>query len=170
MARDPSVHDLLTPQHQTAVRREYWVERVAWTGMVLILLAALLGAFGPGLLSDRRVVSPDGLLSIEYSAIERYQAESVLLIRVERDAPADRPVLVTLSRSLSDRTQLVHLTPPPEQIDTDNGKIVLAFPPAAVIARHPITYRYEHEHIGPMTIEVGLAGGQSVRIQQFVLP
>src|SRR5687768_15141530 len=105
MGRDPSVHDLLTPQHQTAVRREYWVERVAWTGMVLILLAALLGAFGPGLLSDRRVVSADGSLSVEYSAIERYQAESVLVIRVERDPAAGRPVLVTLSRTLADRTE-----------------------------------------------------------------
>jgi hypothetical protein len=94
----------------------------------------------------------------------------VLLIRVQGDALADRPVQLTLSRTLADRTELAHLTPPPERIESEAGTVVLTFHPAALADQRPITYRYEHEHYGLIAFDVGLAGGQSVQVQQFVLP
>jgi hypothetical protein len=169
VAGNRSTHDLLTPQHQAELRREYWLERAAWIGMGLILLSASLGAFGPGLLSMRRAATPDGSLSVEYSAIERYHAPGVLVLRATSERP-DRSVQIALSRTLADRTKLVQVTPAPDRVETHEGAIVLTFRSSALADNSPMRYRYEHEHFGPLAFEVGLVGGQSVRVQQFVLP
>jgi hypothetical protein len=170
MAGDSSVHDLLTPRHAAMLRLEYWVERTAWIGMGTVLLTALLGALGPGLLSYRRLATADGSLSVEYSAVERYNAPSVLEIRVNGETMSDQTVQLKLSRELMDRTELAHLTPPPARIESQAGVVVLTFPAAALAGGKPIVYRFRHEHFGPIGFDVGLVGGQSVRVQQFVWP
>lgn len=170
MANDPSVHDLLTPEHQKALRSEYWTERAAWAVMGLIVSAALLGAFGPGLLSNRSRTTPDGSLGIEYSAIVRYQAPSTLVIRTLREPSSAGPVRLVLSRTLADRSELKQLTPPPLRVEAGGQTTVVSFEPAALAPRQPITYRFEHEDYGPIEFDVGLAGGQSVRVWQLVLP
>jgi hypothetical protein len=170
MPGNRSIHELLSDRHLAGLRTEYRVERVAWIGMGLVLVAAVLGGLGPGLLGQRRLVTPDGSLSVEYSAMERCARRSRLVIRVSPDVSSTRPVQLALSRPLVDRTELSQVTPPPDRIQTRPGNVVLIYDPAALSAGGPIIYRCEHEHYGPITFDVGLIEGQSVRIQQFVWP
>jgi len=170
MDSDASVRDLTTPSHQSTVRGEYRAERAAWIVMSLILLAALLGGMGHGILSDRRAEAAGGSLRVEYSALERYQATCELRISVKPPPDADEPVRLSISRTLVDRIQLKHVSPPPAQVETVDNAVVLTLPAAAVREGRPIICRFEHERYGPLAFDVGLAGGQSVRIRQFVLP
>jgi hypothetical protein len=170
MGSDASVRDLTTPEHQATMRGEYRAERAAWIAMALILLAALLGGLGHGILSDRRIQASDGSLSVEYSALERYQATCELRISVKPPPDADEPVRLSISRTLVDRIQLKHVSPPPAQVQTVDSAVVLTLPAAAVRDGGPIVCRFEHERYGPVAFDIGLVGGQSVRVRQFVLP
>lgn len=170
MSGDRSTRALLDPEHQAANRREYWVERGAWMGMVLIVLAAALGGLGPGVLSQREATTADGALRVQYAAMERYQAPSELQITWLGKSPPSEPVELAISRPLVDRTQLKHLTPPPDRIQTRLGAVVLTYDPAALADGRPIVYRYQHEQFGPIAFDVSLVGGQGVRVAQFVWP
>ena len=170
MSQDRTTRELLNADHLAENRREYWVERGAWVGMLLIVLAAALGALGPGPLSRRQAESPDGTLRVRYESMERYQSPSELHITwIGKSLPA-APVELSISRPLVDRTELIHLTPPPAHVETRGGAVVLTYDATALADARPIVYRFRHEHFGPIAFDVGLVGGPTVRARQFVWP
>src|SRR5687767_2773213 len=170
MSQDRTTRELLSVEHLAENRREYWVERCAWAAMLFILLAAALGGLGPGPLSQREAESPDGALRLKYSSMERYQAPSELRVTWIGKSPPTGPVKLAFSRPLVDRTELVHLTPPPASVETREGAVVLTYDAAALAGGRPIVYRFHHEHFGPIAFEVSLVGEQGVRARQFVWP
>jgi hypothetical protein len=170
MANDRTTRELLDAEHLAENRREYWIERGAWAGMILILLAAVLGGLGPGPLSQREARTADGTLSVKYAAMERYQSPSQLHIRWIGERPPTDRVEIALSRPLADRTELKHLTPPPARVETREDAVVLVYDAAAVADGRPIVYRYQHEHFGSLAFDVSLVGGRGLRVAQFVWP
>ena len=77
-----ATRELDTPRQQTIQRREWIAERIGWVLMAVVLFAASLGWLGPGLFSSRVVRSSDGLMEVEYDAIERYDAPCKLTIHL----------------------------------------------------------------------------------------
>ena len=76
---------------------EWIFERTAWVLMIALLLAAVLGLFGPGPLSFRTRTSADGKLVVDYYAVQRHEAPSELCIHF-RDRAAQGAIRVALSR------------------------------------------------------------------------
>ena len=81
-----STLDLEQPENQRASSREWWAERIGWVAISIILIAALLGAFGPGPLSHREAASDDGRLRVDYYRVQRYAAPAELRIRFEHES------------------------------------------------------------------------------------
>lgn len=66
-------------------RRAWIMQRVAWTIMLLLTIAALLGAFGRGTLSSARVTSPGSVMSAEYERFARlYSRNTWKLERIDQ--------------------------------------------------------------------------------------
>ena len=92
--------ELDTTEDPVFERRQWRMERIAWTllGVVVLLaLTGLLGAGGP--LSTTHAVSADGSLRVEYPRFARRQAESDITLHVA--VPGDGPLRITLDRARS---------------------------------------------------------------------
>jgi hypothetical protein len=149
--------------------REWTAERVGWFVIAAILIAALLGLLGPGLLSYRIQTSPDHRLSVEYYAVQRYDAPAELRIRFR---PSDvSMVRITVARTFTDQTTPESITPNPETVEMQGDRLVYSF---RAMADHRaaglVTYRYKSNVPGWLRYEIGLDGGPSIEVSQFVCP
>lgn len=162
--------ELEEPQNLQRHRREVFAERIGWLLVALVLFAALLGLLGPGLLSNRTVASQDESLTVQYCAIERYEAPSELRIDLRPSAVRDGIVSLTLSRSFTDETSLEALTPEPDTIEMQDDRIVCHFRVAGLTRDGRIVYRYQHNSFGRLRYTVGLLPSSTIDITQFVLP
>jgi hypothetical protein len=66
--------------------RIWKLQRIGWAVMVLLILAAVLGLFGRGILSRAVVTDAQGQLSVEYSRFARFQAPVELVVRIQHAA------------------------------------------------------------------------------------
>ena len=110
-----------------AFERKSWiVQRVAWTIMTLILLAALLGAFGNGWLSRAQSSADEGALQLDYNRFIRFQAPAELTIRFSGPTITENYVGFWLNREYLKAIALSQITPAPrEQIGTADGVIYI---------------------------------------------
>ena len=97
--------DLQIDQDLDAQRHHWIAERVGWTVITLVILAALLGLFGSGWLSEASVGTPEGALRLEYSRFGRFLAPMTLRLhsgagRYTRRQGVDSGLTETISKLL----------------------------------------------------------------------
>jgi hypothetical protein len=164
-----STLDLEQPENQRASSREWWAERIGWAVISIILIAALLGAFGPGPLSHREATSEDGRLTVDYYRVQRYAAPAELRIRFEPDANAEL-VQLAFSQTIVDEIKLESITPPPTAAILQDDRVVYSFRVADLRERGHVVYRFEHESFGPLTGTVALLPDSEIELSQFIYP
>ena len=153
-------------EHMPFQRRSWRAQRIAWVAMALILLAALLGAFGRGPLSDARAASDDGSLSVRYDRIARNQAPLELRVRF-----ADRwsgPTTLWVSTDYLERLRVKAITPEPAAQEAAPDRLRLVFD----LARGgEVLVRFETEGAGVLRAAIGIEGTPTtVSFRQTVLP
>ena len=160
--------ELENPTHSRHQRREWRFERFGWTGFVLILAAGLMGFLGPGPLTFEKRSSDDGLLTIEYQAVEHNGAPGVFVVRAR--APADATAFrLVVSRSFCDHVTADSIVPAPLSTEARGDDIVYTFAIQSS-AEVVVTYRYEYDRFDVFDHRVAVDGGTLVRFRQYVLP
>lgn len=165
-----STLELEQPDSQRVVRREWWAERIGWMVIAAILVAALLGALGPGPLTFRKGESSDRRLTVEYYVVQRYSAPAEL--RVAFDPPSDDAefVEIALSQSLLDEIKLESITPEPLESNLDQERVVHRFRVADLGPTGHVVYRFEHESFGPLRGTITLLPDSEIELWQFICP
>lgn len=155
-------------------RREWYVQRVAWAGMALVLAAGLLGGFGRGPMSSASVRA--GGLVVEYERFPRHGAPEQLRIRVEPGAartsgsgPEAGLVRVWLPRHLVDRVEMSAISPEPESAATSSERVTYAFR-AAPSRPTVVSFRFRPDGYWLRRLQVGVEGGPTVEATQFIYP
>jgi len=120
-------------------RRAWAVQRAAWLLLVLGVLAAGLGAFGPGPLT--RVVAGTAALRAEYPMVGRQHAPLRLAVALGRTADASGAAVRWLSRDYADRVRIDSVTPVPAEVASAGDRLV---------------FRFRHEGPGPLRVLVEL--------------
>lgn len=161
--------DLEQPENRRIAAREWWAERIGWVAISIILIAALLGAFGPGLLSHREAISGDGRLTVDYYLVQRHSAPSELRLRFEPDANAEFAQLA-FSQSFVDEIKLESIMPSPSSISLQGERVVYDFRAADLGEQGHVVFRYQHESFGPLTGTITLLPGSEVDLSTFVFP
>jgi hypothetical protein len=166
-----STIELEGPAQQRAARREYLAERIGWAFTAAILLAAMLGWLGAGPLSGRTRTSQDGRLSVEYSAVTRYESPAQIVIRCAK--PSGSPVRIGLSRTFTDSIAVESLTPEPEAV-ADEGPL-LVYDLRVSDSADPATLLVHYRHTSYGWVRYTVRGGDpenspAVEITQFVFP
>jgi hypothetical protein len=157
------------PENQRASSREWRAERIGWVVISIIVIAALLGAFGPGPLGHREATSEDGRLAVDYYRVQRYAAPAELRIRFEPDASAEL-VHLAFSQSFVDEIKLESITPSPSATSLQGERVVYSFRVADLGERGHVFYRFEHESFGPLTGTVTLLPDSEIQLSQFICP
>jgi hypothetical protein len=163
------IGDLQLDEDLPFLRRSWRVQRIAWVLMVLILGAALAGAFGRGPLSKARASSDDGSLLVEYERVLRQKAP--VEFRIRFDPGSDGVARLSLNRDCLRKLRVESIVPEPESEIGALERTTFTFRGAG---RAEAVMRFEAEEFGQvkpeLTLERSGTAPQTVRLGQFILP
>ncbi len=149
--------------HRSFIR----IQRAGWAAITLLLLAAVAGIIGPGLLGTSTVASPDNLLKAEYSMTSNSHRDTWIWITAE--SPGSGPITIWISREYVESFHIEEIVPEPERVYATGDRVFYEFLPAPGETMLKISLLAEPSSIGPISGTVG-AGGQLVKIKQFIWP
>jgi hypothetical protein len=164
------VGDLEISQDLNFQRRSWVVQRFGWVMLALLILAALLGLFGPGPLSQAMAGRQDGPLWAEYHRFWRLKSPMSLRLHLGPEAAASGQARVWLSRSYMEAMRVQHVTPPPQRVEAGSDRFTYVFtlnPPHRSTA---VTFTIEPETPGSVAGQAGLENGLEIRFRHFIYP
>jgi hypothetical protein len=129
-----------------------------------VMLAALLGLFGRGPLSDA-AVSENGL-HLAYQRLERYQRPTSIQLRI--NTQAGKAAGVFIEGAYLDAIRIERVMPQPEKVEANARGSIYHF--AAGSDPITVTFHIELEQFGFIPGQIGLAGGPTISFRQFVYP
>lgn len=157
-------HGLEVDEDLEFQQREWNVQRVAWGVMGAVVLAAMLGAFGRGPLSNASV-ERDGL-RLDYERFGRAQNPTTL--RFHFIAAAQETSRVLISRKYLDAVRIENITPQPQNVEVDGDWLIYSFLTRQGTAA--ATFRLKPEKLGALSGEARLAQREPISFGQFIYP
>jgi len=150
-------------------KREWIFERIGWCLIALIIGGALLGWFGPGVLSRSAVEKPSGL-SIQYEPRVRANAPTVLRFHVPSPLIEAGECRMSLSKVYLDRVQIKEVVPNPIRVDVGPEGHAFVFRLRDAHSPIDICFRIEPEMPGSAQCEASVGHGETLVFEQFVYP
>ncbi len=152
-------------------RRQWFIQRVGWVAMALVILSALAGLMGAGPLSHASVGSPEGDLRLMYPRFDRRHAPTEVRLEIAGDAIREGEVQVWLDQAFLDRIELEQIIPEPEEVFTGPDREVYVFR-AGSDPGQPIdvTFQFQQDAFGVHSARVGLVDGPQLAFWQVVYP
>ncbi len=162
------IGDLEIEQDLGYQQREWRVQKFGWAVMALVIMAALLGLFGPGLF-NQAARQGDGL-RLEYERFRRYQAPAELRFHIAEGASPGDQVRLLISQDYLNGVQIQQVTPQPESVSGGRGRLTYIFGRTSPQQPITITFYLTTQQMGPLTGQVSLADGSLLPFRQFVFP
>lgn len=142
--------------------RAWWIERLGWYGLLLLVLLALAGLFSKGPLSDARLASPQGELQVHYQRFTRLGAQSQLQVRLPSTSALE------IGGELLQGFSIESIQPQPASSTSDGqGGLTLHFAKGAAVTE--VSIGLKADGVGPYRSHLG-AAGQQLSISQFIYP
>ena len=160
----PLVNGLQIDQALDFQQRFHVIQRVAWWVLSLVPVAAVAGLFGGGLFSQATAGSRAAGVTVSYDRFARITADTEIELRLTR---ANGPTAVTISRGLLDHYKITEIRPEPARAVTRAGRIEYVF---AASASGTAVFAVQPDDVGSSSGTVTVAGGEPVRVHQFVFP
>jgi hypothetical protein len=151
-------------------RRDWLVRRIAWAVLALVFLAALLGLFGNGVLSEA-TLGDDGMpLQLEYQRFGRYKAPMDLKVHLGPEAIQEGKVRLWLERNYLNTMQVETIVPQPGSVESGANHLIYVFNISSSDFPVEVTFLMQSESMGRQIGRVGLEGGSSLSFSQFIYP
>ena len=168
---DSQLFDHPTAQRSPAADRRSWiVQRCAWAAMALVILAAVMGLFGPGLLGKVTAGQHGAQLRVEYYRFWRLKSPTSLRLLVAPEAVHNNQATVWLSRSYLDNISIQNITPQPERVEAGPDRLTFVFSMRESDRAAAITFDIRPESFGSLDGQAGIQDGKAVTFNQFVHP
>jgi len=156
-------------EQDSAFHRWVWrLERIAWGFMLLIVVAALLGLFGRGLLSHGHLHAADGSLDLRYDRFVQVSSETVIDISIP--ARESRLCSLWINRSYFDRVEIKQMIPNPRALELSGDGWLYTFGPGPAGKALPVRLLIVPRQAGGMEGCVNTGGRTTLCFQQFVYP
>jgi hypothetical protein len=148
-------------------QRSWLMERIGWTVLTLVALAALGGVFFHGQASYARARNADNSLALQYERFAHKTALTYFTIRAT--APMANELMIRLSPAFADVHDIESIQPPALRGSSGTYGLDLVFPRSAAgdvavhIAARP-------KRFGIMSLHVEATGRGSLNITQLIYP
>ena len=164
--------DLELNENMGSQRRLWRFQTAGRVVTVLVLLAALLGLLGPGLLSNGASAdSAQVELGVkEYERFLRFMKPTTLRIGLEPGALTQREARVWLDRQYIEGMQIQHVTPEPESMEAGPTRLTYVFNIEDPDQSTAFSFDLQPQKMGLLEGRVGLEGEEPVSFKQFVYP
>ena len=146
-------------------RLEWRIQRIGWIVMLLIVVAALTGAFGKGPLAHTRATASDGSFTIEYDRLVRHSSATTLTFNIAR--PPHDTIGIWFESQYINGIDVEDIIPSPIRTASGDGTITYYFEARAGAT---ITIEYEPDDVGRRRTRAGIENGASMHVRQFVFP
>ena len=149
-------------------RRDWFLQRVGWCALGLLLLAGLAGLLGPGPLS-RTTRTDGGGLDVGYERFVRDNAQTDLSFRVAPQALVSDQARLLIHRDYLAANRLQRIEPEPRSTRSLGEYVEFSFDAQA---SEPLAIRLtlEPDEFGTHSGSVRLNDGPEVRLEQFTYP
>lgn len=168
MAGVGRVGDLEIAQDLDFQRREWIAQRTGWVTLALVAVAALLGLFGTGPLSD--AAAEQGPLRLGYGRFERQEAATELRVEVAAGNAQQAELRLWLSEAYLDDVRIQRISPEPDHAEAGFKRTVYVFRVGDPNQPAGIRVEFEPTEIGRLSGRLGIVDGQEVEFTQFVYP
>lgn len=164
----PHIGGLELDQDLEFQQASWTVQRVGWAIMALVIVATLLGLFGPGPFSKTTLSDQSASVWMTYHRFVRYQAPAQL--RVHLRPEGKDMVRLWFRRAYIESFQVQYVTPPPERVEAGPERLTYIFRVSDPQRATAVTFHLEPEECGPHSGYVGLENHPPLRFSQFVYP
>jgi hypothetical protein len=152
-------------------QRRFWtIERIGWVVITLLIVAALLGLFGSGPLSNTNAGNQGSPLWLEYSRFGRFKAPTTLQVHIGERAKPKEVARIWLDHRYMEGVQVMQVTPEPQSVKTASDRLIYTFGVAKPNQPITVTFHLKLEKIGLLSGRAGLINGPSFDFGQFVYP
>ena len=151
------------------LKREWRFQRIGWFVMLLLLLAALIGAFGRGPLSETRIGDPR-VFSAEFSRMVRHGAIDELKIFVGPGLQSDSTVRIGISRTYLAEFKIEDVQPEPSQQEAAGDFITYQFIRTDPRSPLEISLKLRPEGYASVRGRLQLNHGGALELRQFIMP
>ncbi len=169
MAETKRVGPLEVGQDLRFQQRQWAAQRWAWVALVGVVVAAVLGLFGNGPLSDTAAAAPDGSLRVEYGRFLRCNAPATLTVTFGPTAARDGAVRLLVDADYLRTLRLTRTTPRAEAEQAGPDAVALVFR-ASPGGPGAVTLEVEPDAPGPASGRFRVDGGPAVEVGHFVYP
>jgi hypothetical protein len=146
------------------------VQRIGWIAMALVILAGVLGLLGPGPLNDRVAGQKDSPLWVNYKRFGRLQAPLNMQVHAGPSIAKAGLLQLWLDRDYAQGLQLKQVFPEPVRTEVGASRFTFTFPVTGPSAEAIVTFTFEPEQFGSVHGTVGVEGGPTVELDQFIYP
>ena len=151
-------------------KREWRIQRVGWILWGCIIVAALLGFLGPGLLSETKSAAPDNSLSITYDRFVHYHHPRELEVRFDLGAVGASEFQIGVDKSLLESVDIERIVPAPKQSTVTEQGVVYTFDKEPQLRTGELLFRVDYEQQGRVRGGIALVGHEPAQVTQFVFP
>jgi len=144
--------------------REWRVQRFGWIGLCGFILAALLGVFGNGPLSER-VAGDPRIASVKYERFVRYGSQTLIELTMRKSQQHDPAV--EIDAQYFRKFEITSIVPAPRSTEILGERYRLNF--AADAVPGTISIRVTPQSFGRAHARVSIADS-SIELRQFIYP
>lgn len=148
--------------------RLWFVQRWAVPVLVLLLVLALLGVFGYGVLAQGQSGEKGEPLWLTYDSLAQMQAPTVVTAHIAQVNGEE--VEIWIDDQFLDAAKIDRIQPEPAESTFDNGRIVYRFPAEKDVREAAIYFRYTPTKAGTIESRIGIVGGPERSFSVFVYP
>lgn len=170
MSSIPKIGTLQLDQDVGFHRRAWFVQRVGWGVMALIVLAAFLGLAGSGPLTRVDAREADGAFEVVYSRFVRHRAPETIEVKVAGAALDEDELRLHVSRSFLEGISVESVQPEPSSVEVGSDRIVYVFDLVQAGAPVMVEFEVRYDDVGTKRGTVRVEGQRAVTVKQFVYP
>ena len=170
MSNIKRIGELDIDQDMDLQRKDWKFQHAGRCVMLLLVIAALLGAFGQGWLARAEVGAKGDALWMEYDRIVRHRASTQLKLHLAPQAAANGTMRLWVQEDYLQSVSIESITPEPKKVVLEKEGLSYEF--AATEPSQPIliVFDIKPEENGPRSGAIGIVGQKRHSFTQFVLP
>ena len=163
---DPGHTGLELDQDMPLQKREWMIQRIAWTLLAALLTAIALELLGNGPLSLVREKTRDGSFEIEYERFMRNGSPETIRAVV---LPASGAASITVDNRYVRNIEIRRVAPEPVRVESSGESMTFVFPASA---GKPVRFviHFQPDKVGTATGWIAFDGGQRLPLRHVIYP
>jgi hypothetical protein len=154
-------------EHMRWQRIEWRIQRLGYVILLAVVISGACGLFSKGFLSDREIVSSNGMLHVKYERFGRQQSDMAMTLRLQ---PQRALYHVTLSGDGVDNFQLQSIQPQPLRAESRDRSLTLWYQTQSLNHGASIWLGGQPQSPGKYTFVISDSEGDNVQFTQWVYP